>query len=445
MNDKELSSKENSRKRVKKPKYNMMKGFRFVIVSAALLCAMSVCAQKKKAWEPPKRPKLVKWEPPVEKNPEVIDVWRPYGVSDNWMMDFHAGTVISLAENAPGHQLVEISKPAFELGFGKQFARIWSTHFVLGYAQQIGCASKNDMSANKLLGDGRYQFNMASFHIDEALSLTKLFSSYDENRKVDVQLFGGVGMNYSWGYSKKTLTWKRTGYDINRGDHFNLALRGGLQMLVKIMEPTDIIIRGYGTWVGDDYNGVKHSDSFAFDKYLGFSVGVRVHLMDRYGGYRYYKVRRSEANALRGNHPEVSDFLIAEKQKELDDREKSETVAFGKQMKTRISFYVDRTFVNDMQMENIRIVAGFLRNHPEVNLIIKGYSGASKGEENPVMHLAEKRVEAVKKALVKYYDVDEKRLTTVFDEEADAPYRLTSDWIDAVVFEMTERGADTAQ
>ena len=67
INDKELSSKENIIKRVKKPKDNMMKGFRFVIVSAALLCAMSVCAQKKKAWEPPKRPKLVKGEPPVEK------------------------------------------------------------------------------------------------------------------------------------------------------------------------------------------------------------------------------------------------------------------------------------------------------------------------------------------------------------------------------------------
>ena len=417
----------------------MMRTARYIMMMALMLSAASVCAQKKKAWEPPKRPKLVKWNPPVEKNPEVIDVWRPYDVSDNWMVDFLGGPALSLAENMAGHQLVDVVRPAFEVSFGKQQSRLWSTHFSIGYAQQIGCASDADVKANKLLGNGRYQFSVASFYLDEALSLTKLFSRYDESRKVDVQMFGGVGMNYSWGFSKKTLLWKRVGYEINRDDHFNLALRAGMQMLIKVGEPADIVIRGYGTWVGDDYNGVKHSQSFTFDPYIGASVGVRVHLADQYGSYRYYKVRRAEANSLRGNHPKIAEFLNDEKQKELDDRERSETVAFGELMKTHISFYVDRTFVNDQQMENIRIVAGFLHNHPEVNLVIRGYSGASRGEENPVMHLAEKRVKAVKKALVKYYDVDESRLTMEFDEEAEAPYRLSSDWIDAVVFEMKER------
>ena len=55
------------------------------------------------------------------------------------------------------------------------------------------------------------------------------------------------------------------------------------------------------------------------------------------------------------------------------------------------------------------------------------------------MHLAEKRVASVQKALVKYYNVDPSRLETSFDEEAESPYRLTADWIDAVVFEMKER------
>lgn len=421
-----------------------MKTLKYLMMLAAMCAATFVYAQKKKAWEPPKRPKPVKWEPPVEKNPAVIDVWRPYSASDNWMIEFQVGSVMSLAENMAGQQLMDAAKPSFELSFGKQCSRLWSTHFSIGYAQQIGSASKKDIQKNKLLGNGRFQFNVASFYIDEALNLTKLVSRYNEARKVDVEMFGGVGMNYSWGFSKKTLTWKRTGYDIDRSDHFNLALRAGLQMLIKVAEPTDLVIRGYGTWVGDDYNGLKHSKSFTFDPYVGVSVGVRMHLMDQYGGYRYLKVRRSEANALRGNHPKVAEFLSSEKQRELDEREMSETVAFGQMMKTRISFYVDRTFVNDMQMENIRIVAGFLRNHPEVNLIIKGYSGASRNEESPVMHLAEKRVAAVKKALVKYYGVDESRVTTVFDETADAPYRLTSDWIDAVVFEMIERDSKKA-
>ena len=50
--------------------------------------------------------------------------------------------------------------------------------------------------------------------------------------------------------------------------------------------------------------------------------------------------------------------------KEYEARASAEVVAFGELMKTRVSFYVDRTFVNDYQMENIRIVADCWNKHP---------------------------------------------------------------------------------
>ena len=169
---------------------------------------------------------------------------------------------------------------------------------------------------------------------------------------------------------------------------------------------------------------------------MDVSIGVKVHLMDHYGSHRYYKVRRWEANSLRAEDPKVANWLEEEHNKEYRDREASEVVAFGELMKTHVSFYIDRSFVNDYQMENLRIVADFLRKHPEVNLLIKGYCGASTRSESSDMHLAERRVASVKKALMRHFNVDESRLDTWFDEDANPPFPMKGEWIDGVVFQM---------
>lgn len=161
--------------------------------------------------------------------------------------------------------------------------------------------------------------------------------------------------------------------------------------------------------------------------------------MDHYGDHRYYKVRRWEATSLRVEEPKVARLLDNEKLKEIQERENREVVAFGELMQTHISFYVDRTFVNDYQMENVRIVADFLKKHPDVNLIVKGYCGASLKSESPDMHLAERRVNSVKKALLRYYNVAPERFETWFDEEATPPFPMKGEWIDGVVFQMMKR------
>jgi hypothetical protein len=222
-------------------------------------------------------------------------------------------------------------------------------------------------------------------------------------------------------------------------DHINLAVRCGLTFLYKLGETVDLSLQGAYNLVGDNYNGVKHSESFVPESYLDVSLGVRIHLMDHYGNSRFYKVRRWEATSLRGTERKVAKLLDNEKLREYQEREESEVVAFGELMKTHISFYVDRTFVNDYQMENLRIVADFLKKHPEVNLVVKGYSGASTKSESPDMHLAEKRVASVRKMLVRNYNVDESRFETWFDEAATAPFPMQGDWIDAVVFEMVRK------
>lgn len=406
-----------------------------------MLLAFSVVsiAQEPKKWKAPKRPKPIKWEAPRQVAPEVIDVWRPYHVSDNWMMDFYGGWSMSMAENMSGRGVIKMGMPMFDLGIGRQFSKVWSTRLTLGYRRQKGWASKEALAVSEQLGDGDYTFGMAALYVDQMMSLTNLFCPYNERRKLDVQMFVGAGLNYTFGFDDKTKRWSRLGYPVDGSDHMNLAIRGGLQLLWKVNESADIVLQGTGTMVGDSHNGVKHSETFALEPYAEVALGVRIHLMDHYGDYRYYKVRRWEATALRTADKRVAELLDNEKLKEYQDREASEVVAFGELMKTRISFYVDRVFVNDYQMENLRIVADFLKKNPDVNLLIKGYCGASEKSESPDMHLAERRVESVKKALVRHYNVDVSRFETWFDEKATPPFPMKGEWIDGVVFMMRKR------
>ncbi|MDD6015766.1 MAG: OmpA family protein [Prevotellaceae bacterium] len=408
---------------------------RFYVIFALLALACVGYAQQQK-WKAPKRPKRPKWEAPKQLAPEVIDVWRPYNVSDNWFLDFYGGVSLSLAENMKGHGLGKLCRPMFDFGVGKQFSNVWTTRFTFGYKNQKGWASKQAMAVSSLLGDGDYTYHVMVLYVDEMLSLTKLFCPYNEMRKLDLQMFIGGGVNYSWHFDDKVDRWARYGYPVDGRDHVNWAARAGLLAMWKLNDTADLSLQGSYNIVNDNFNGVKHTNRFALDSYVDVVVGVRLHLSDHYGNSRYYKVRRWEATSLRTTESRVADLLEDERVKEYEARESAEVVAFGELMKTRISFYVDRTFVNDYQMENIRIVADFLKKHPEVNLIVRGYCGASSKTESPDMHLAERRVASVKKALVKYYGVDSSRFETWYDEETQAPFPMKGEWIDGVVFEM---------
>lgn len=408
---------------------------RLYLLVVLLTFIVSGYAQQQK-WKAPKRPKRPKWEAPKQIAPEVIDVWRPYNISDNWFLDFYGGVSFSMAENMSGHNFGDLCCPMFDFGFGKQFSNVWSTRLTLGYKKQKGWASKQAMEASTLLGDGDYTYQVLVLYLDEMMSLTNIFCPYNEMRKLNVQLFVGGGANYSWHFDDKVKRWGRYGYPVDGTDHLSWAARVGLQLLWKVGETVDLSLQGSYNIVNDKFNGVKHVNRFALDFYTDVVLGVRIHLADHYGDSRYYKVRRWEATSLRTTESKVTDLLENERTKEYEAREASEVVAFGELMKTHISFYVDRSFVNDYQMDNIRIVADFLKKHPEVNLIVKGYCGASEKSESPDMHLAERRVTSVKKALVKYYNVDPSRFETWYDEEAQAPFPMKGEWIDGVVFEM---------
>lgn len=415
-----------------------------VLLLSFFAVAMTVNAQQqnKKKWVAPKRHK-VKWVAPKRnESEEVIKVWRPYQAKDNWSLEVSGGLSGYMAENYKGHSLMDLSSPMGGIAVSKQTSHLFSTRFALQYAKQTGWVAEGDVKdLPAIVGDGHYPFGMTEVFLDERLSLLNMICPYNEKRRFDLQLFVGVGGNYSWGIDKDTKLWERYGdeFKLESSDHINLAVRGGLQAMYRVSRSVDVTLQGAYKMVGDSYNGKKHSDKFAFDPVVDVSLGIVMHLPDHYGDYRYKRVHRSESASMRGYEESVDRYLSDEKMRQYKEKAASEVVEFGKLMNTHVAFYTDRDFVNDDQMENLRIVADFLKAHANVNLVVKGYCGASRGSESPEMQLAERRTEAVRKALVRNFNVELSRFTTWYDEDADAPYPMQGEWIDAVVFEMVKR------
>lgn len=403
-----------------------------------VLTIASYAQQTKPKWKAPKRT-IPKWVTPKRNNEEeVLELWRPYGVSDNWFVSFNVGACALFDENLKFGDAFKSYKPSFDFGIGKQFSYLWSTKLNVGYRQALGkiCADSAVDEIVAQYGNG-YRYDMYVISISEQIDLTNLLCPYNENRKFGLQMFAGVGVNYAWGFPKKMKYLIREGYEFDNRDHINLDLCTGVQCLYKLTNAVDASLSVSANMVGDSHNGMTHG-VFA-EPYIYAGLGVVVHLQDRYGDFRYKKVHRWEAKSLRTQDTNIAKYLDNEKTTELHQREANETVRYGEYMKTHVAFYIDRVFVNDEQMENLRVVADFLRDNPDVNLLIKGYSGAKDGSESSVMHLAQKRVENVRKRLERNFKVDSSRLEVWYDEDAKAPFAMKGEWIDAVVFEMKRR------
>ena len=290
---------------------------RLSLLLALSMCVLLLGAQKPYKWKAPKQPKRPKWEAPKPELPEVIDVWRPYGLADNWFIELSGGASISMAENMSGHDFLKVCAPAFDLGLGKSFSPKWATRLAVSYKKQKGWVSSQVLeSMAPLVGDGDYDFKMVSAGLDEMFSITDWLCPYNEKRLFNLQLFVGGGFNYSFGFDDKVKRWYRYGYPVDDSDRVNVYVRGGVNMQYRLSDVTDLFVQGAYYWVDDNYNGVRHSSKSAFDSFADVMLGVRIHLMDHYGDYRYYKVRRWEASSLRGSESKVSDYLNSELQEE---------------------------------------------------------------------------------------------------------------------------------
>lgn len=105
---------------------------------------------------------------------------------------------------------------------------------------------------------------------------------------------------------------------------------------------------------------------------------------------------------------------IADLQRALDECNKKPKYVkpeTATNLQPTVLFRQNKSTIDAAQYAPIEMIATYMKNHPEAQIEIKGYA-SPEGSVERNQQLSEERAEAVKKALVKKYKIDESRLTT---------------------------------
>lgn len=150
---------------------------------------------------------------------------------------------------------------------------------------------------------------------------------------------------------------------------------------------------------------------------------------------KFYKEQKQQKKLEKKLKARGLDNLVQHKKINLA----KETYRPGQAMYTTLSFYTDRSFINNNeQVAQLNHVARFLKDNPQATLVITGYpdrASAQNMAQNEA--LAKARAQAVYDELVRVYRVDANRLKVAWKADRTIQQDGTSeDWFKAVMFTM---------
>jgi outer membrane protein OmpA-like peptidoglycan-associated protein len=157
------------------------------------------------------------------------------------------------------------------------------------------------------------------------------------------------------------------------------------------------------------------------------TAGVQYHFKSSNGKHHFTYVKQYDQNEVDGLNAQINGLrgqlnganaALENAQKEnaalkkaLNDCESkgNQVVANNNTVEAVISFAQGKSAISSSEMKNVERVASYLKENKDAKVAIKGYA-SPEGSASYNQKLSEKRAEAVKKALVNKYGIDESRI-----------------------------------
>lgn len=318
---------------------------------------------------------------------------------DNWSIELKAGAVTPLTHSA----FFKNARPAFGFGIGKQLTPVLGLGIQgMGYVNTS--ASKTAFDASEVSALGR-------------INLMNLFGGYTgEPRIFEIEALTGIGwLHYYQNGPGDTNSWStRFGLNLN----FNLGEEKAWTFGIKPAIVYDM---------QGDFSRAKsrfNANNAAFE----LTAGLTYHFLCSNGSRHFTTVKpydpvemeelNDAVNSLRSQLND-KDMLLnnAVQQANNLQRELAECRAQAANVETVvnripesiITFRQGKSVVDASQLPNVERVGVYMKKHPEVKVIIKGYA-SPEGNLAFNEKLAEARAEAVKSILVRKYKIDDTRI-----------------------------------
>lgn len=328
----------------------------FIIALAAVFTAMSANAQE-------------------SSNKDYISEFTP-----SWFVNFQGGIQMPYS---PGKRS-ELISPAFGLNVGRNVNRYFSA--------RLGIEGAYSRAKDMYEEDTYNRFTYATGSFDAMLNLVNVFSK--ENHPLAFYVLGGVGLNWS-------------GMETNNSSHFSPNVRLGAQLDWRLARNFAINLEYRAENTNDQFDGRVVSGSH-HDWYSEILFGVSLVLPD---SKPVVKDNTAKIDELNNRINELRAENEALKKRPTETKEVVKTVVEKETVLPNVFFNVSSSKISLQQKANVKAIADYLKDNPDVKITITGYA-SPEGNANFNQRLSEKRANAVADMLVKTYGISADRITT---------------------------------
>lgn len=308
-----------------------------------------------------------------------------------------------LATKATGHAWLKDMNPNVGLRIGRNFTPV----FGLAAESNVYFKNTNGHTTGTVV-------NGMNTSLLGTTNLTNLFGGYNgEPRMFELTALYGLGWGHVFGHPTKDykadMLTSKAALDFG----FNLGQKKAWQLYI---EPAMI-------WAlnGNGYQGVKYDVNRAS---FQLNVGLVYKFKNSNGSHNFVvaelrdqaeiDILNNKINDLRdelaGKDDEIADMdrQIAELKQQLADCQNQTTTACER-LQPVVIFRQGKSTIDRAQYASIELIAKYMKDNQDAKVEIKGYA-SPEGSAKFNQKLSQARAEAVKKALVKRYNISADRI-----------------------------------
>ena len=356
---------------------------------------------------------------------------------DNWYFGINGGISTTLTKQNPDGGFFKALAPTVGVRVGKNLTTVF------------GLALDADMhfKSNKKWNDGSKTF-IEDIDVDllGTFNLSNLFAGYPgEPRAFELIALGGFGWSHGFNHaSKANAINSRVALDFA----FNLGANKAWQLYIEPSltyylhswaNGTDLAWASGYTTAAAHANGLNltytNGNEFAYDVNKA-EFSLKVGLNYKFGnsnGSHNFKIEQlrdqaeidglnAKINELRADVNAKDGQIAADAQTIADLKAKlaacearpTQIVEQVKKVETLqpiVIFRQGKSVIDPAQYASIEMIAKYMKNHPESNVLVQGYA-SPEGSAELNQKLSEQRAEVVKNALIKKYKIAASRITT---------------------------------
>lgn len=315
----------------------------------------------------------------------------------------------------------KLMSPNVQVAVGHQFNPLFGARFAVN--------AWRSRAQLEFMGVNNWHWSYLAPSIDGTFNLTNFIGGFKPERKWDVNLFAGIGMNIAWGndeavalnsvLSQKYLAGEKALRNIWDGTKIRFVGRFGAAADYAVSDHVKVGIELQANVLSDGYNSKRAGNA---DWYFNCLAGVKYTFGPTYAK-RTKKVTVPAVPVIQERIVEK----IVEVPVEVPVPVVEETEPCEK-MRRDVYFTINRYNITTKEMTKVKEIADYLKANPDSKVIVAGYADKGTGTLSINLRLSLQRADAVVNALTTKYGIAADRITkTSMGEAEDQPNRTPAE------------------